>query len=232
MPLGILQANLNHACRAQDLFLHGLAERGFGLGVAAEPYQVPEASPCWTGDRTGSVAITWRNDPTLPPCTPVEAGAGVAVVRWGPISVLGCYISPNVGLAQYEAFLDGVSACFRRQMPRPIIVAGDFNAKSTRWGSRFTDARGEALQDWAAALGLCLINTGKRISTGVRVTRHALAELSARTKVLHTQARDVHGALREMWLIKEGENNERELQNELQSTSELPPPPTNINNFR
>ncbi|XP_070171371.1 uncharacterized protein [Polyergus mexicanus] len=154
MSLGILQANLNHARRAQDLFLHSLAERGFGLGIAAEPYHVPEASPCWIGDRTGSVAITWRCDPTLPPCTPVEAGAGVVAVRWGPIFVLGVYISPNVGLAQFEAFLVGVSACFRRQMPRPIIVAGDFNAKSTRWGSRFTDARGEALQDWAAALGL------------------------------------------------------------------------------
>ncbi|XP_070160599.1 uncharacterized protein [Polyergus mexicanus] len=144
-----------------------LAERGFGLGIAAEPYYVPEANPCWIGDRAGSVAITWRNDPTLPPCTPVEAGAGVVVVRWGPISVLGVYISPSVGLAQFEAFLDEVSACFRRQMPRPIIVAGDFNAKSTRWGSRFTNARGEALQDWAAALGLCLINTGSR-STLVR----------------------------------------------------------------
>ncbi|XP_070171424.1 uncharacterized protein, partial [Polyergus mexicanus] len=162
MSLGILQANLNHARRAQDLFLHSLAERGFGLGIAAEPYRVPRTSPCWIGDRTGSVAITWRHDPTLPPCTPVEAGEGVVVVRWGPVSVLGVYISPSVGLARFEAFLDGVSACFRRQMPRPTIVAGDFNAKSTRWGSRYTDARGEALQDWAAALGLCLLNTGSR----------------------------------------------------------------------
>ncbi|XP_070152061.1 uncharacterized protein [Polyergus mexicanus] len=177
MSLGILQANLNHARRAQDLFLHSLAERGFGLGIAAEPYHVPEVSPCWIGDRTGSVAITWRCDPTLPPCTPVEAGAGVVAVRWGPISVLGVYISPNVGLAQFEAFLDGVSACFRRQMPRRIIVAGDFNAKSTRWGSRFTDARGEALQDWAAALGLCLINTGSR-STLVRWQAESVPDLT------------------------------------------------------
>jgi len=37
-PLTILQANLNHARRAQDLFLHTMAERGCWLGVASEPY--------------------------------------------------------------------------------------------------------------------------------------------------------------------------------------------------
>lgn len=31
----------------------------------------------------------------------------------GPVSELGCYISPNVDLALFEALLDEVSACFR-----------------------------------------------------------------------------------------------------------------------
>ncbi|XP_070168816.1 uncharacterized protein [Polyergus mexicanus] len=171
------RANLNHARRAQDLFLHTLAERGCGLGIAAEPYRVPEASPCWIGDGAGSVAITWKNDPLLLCCTPIEAGRGVVAVRWGPISVVGCYISPNVDLAHYEAFFDGVAAVYRRQLPRPVIVAGDFNAKSTRWGSRLTDARGEVLQDWATALGLCLLNTRSR-STLVRWRGESVPDLS------------------------------------------------------
>ncbi|XP_070171298.1 uncharacterized protein, partial [Polyergus mexicanus] len=161
----------------EDLFLHTLAERGCGLGIAAEPYRVPVDNPCWIGDGAGSVAITWRNDPLLPRCTPIEAGRGVVAVRWGPISVVGCYISPNVDLAHYEVFLDGVAAVYRRQLPRPVIVAGDFNAKSTRLGSRFTDARSGVLQDWAAALGLCLLNTGSR-STFVRWQGESVPDLS------------------------------------------------------
>lgn len=41
---------------------------------------------------------------------------------------------------------------------------GDFNAKSTLWGSPVTDARGEALSDWAARLGLVVINTGSALT--------------------------------------------------------------------
>jgi len=39
--LSILQANLNHARHAQDLFLHTMAERGCGLAVVSEPYVAP-----------------------------------------------------------------------------------------------------------------------------------------------------------------------------------------------
>ncbi|KAL6420869.1 hypothetical protein ACFW04_014385 [Cataglyphis niger] len=126
--------------------------RGCRQEIAAEPYQIPETSLCWNGDRACSVAINGEETPHSFPaelvCEPV----------------LGCYISPNVGLAHFE-FLDDVSAGFRRQLPCPIIVAGDFNAKSAGWGSRRTDVRGRALEDWAATLGLCLLtplNTGSR----------------------------------------------------------------------
>jgi len=50
----ILQANLNHACRVQDLFLHGLAERDCGLGIVAEPYRVPPNHPLWAVSVGGS----------------------------------------------------------------------------------------------------------------------------------------------------------------------------------
>lgn len=53
MSVPIIQANLNHACQAQDLFLHTLAERGCGLGIAAEPYRPPPGgAPNWYTDET------------------------------------------------------------------------------------------------------------------------------------------------------------------------------------
>ncbi|EFN81590.1 hypothetical protein EAI_00539, partial [Harpegnathos saltator] len=49
------------------------------------------------------------------------------------------------------------------------IVAGDFNAHSKKWGCspRQKDPRGDAVADWAAGLGLVLVNRGST-STFVR----------------------------------------------------------------
>lgn len=40
------------------------------------------------------------------------------------------------------------------------VVAGDFNAKARTWGSAVDDARGAALEEFAASLGLCAENVG------------------------------------------------------------------------
>jgi len=68
MAVRLLQANLNHARRAQDLFCHGLDERGIGLGIVAEPYRIPEKNLNWAGDEDGSAAIvrnaTFKSPPS------------------------------------------------------------------------------------------------------------------------------------------------------------------------
>lgn len=52
----LLQANINHSARAQDLFMQTLTEWGIELVVMAEPYYVPEARSDWLGDDSGLVA--------------------------------------------------------------------------------------------------------------------------------------------------------------------------------
>jgi len=90
----ILQANLNHAVRAQDLFIQALAERDCGLGIIAEPYRVPANHP-WMVSRCGSAVITWRRAANSPPCTRVEAGEGFVIGRWGSIVVVSVYLPPQ-----------------------------------------------------------------------------------------------------------------------------------------
>ncbi|RLU18068.1 hypothetical protein DMN91_010311 [Ooceraea biroi] len=58
-----------------------------------------------------------------------------------------------------------------------VLVAGDFNAKSVLWGSRRPDVKGEDLADWAAGLGLQLINEDSD-STFVRWTRESVVDLT------------------------------------------------------
>ncbi|KZC14189.1 hypothetical protein WN55_06269 [Dufourea novaeangliae] len=54
---------------------------------------------------------------------------------------------------------------------RPTLVLGDFNAKSTLWGGPRTDARGDAVEEWAASADLRLLNRGSyevRMRTNTR----------------------------------------------------------------
>ncbi|XP_076397819.1 uncharacterized protein LOC143266091 [Megachile rotundata] len=172
----ILQANLNHSARAQDLFVHTLAEWQVGLAVAAEPYKVPE-HPHWFGDDVGSVAIAWTTLPGSSVCELITRGRGFVAVNWDGTAVVGIYAPPSWTLARFEEFLDGMSACIARCLPRPLLVLGDFNSKAQAWGSPSTDARGEAVLDWAAANGLRLLNRGT-VSTCVHPQGESIVDLS------------------------------------------------------
>ncbi|RLU14698.1 hypothetical protein DMN91_013052, partial [Ooceraea biroi] len=156
----VLQANLNRARRAQDLFLQSLAERGYALGIAAEPFGPPADSPSWAVGGGGLVAIVRGDAAGSPPLRVLEVGGEFVAAQWGGITVVGVYVSPSLSLAEYEGFLDRLGGCIVRHPRGLLLVAGDFNAKSALWGSRRPDAKGAVLADWAAGLGLHLLNVG------------------------------------------------------------------------
>lgn len=81
-------------------------------------------------------------------------------------------------LAQYSTRLEEMEESMRR-LPQtvPIMVAGDFNAKSPVWGSPRQNRRGEVLIEWAAVLGLCVLNMGSR-STCVRPQGESIVDLT------------------------------------------------------
>lgn len=166
----ILQTNLNHSARAQDLLMQAMAEWNIDVGIVAEPYSVPQDRSNWTGDVEGSVAIIVRrydtNSPLIP-LTVIGKGNGFIAAKWGETVIVGVYFSPNKSLATFEQFLDRMEIVIRRSMPGKIIIAGDWNAKSTLWGSQITDAKGEALGDWITSLGLECQNKGT-IQTCIR----------------------------------------------------------------
>lgn len=164
-PPRVLQANLNHASAAQDLYLQTVAEGGFGLGVVSEPYRVP-THPNWLGDSSGRAAVVRGACEGSPPIRRLATGDGYVLADWGGLVVASCYISPNVGLDVFEEFLEALSGALAGYLDRRLIVAGDFNAKASIWGSRRTDARGATLRDWASDLGLLVVNVG---STGTCV---------------------------------------------------------------
>ncbi|XP_033317575.1 uncharacterized protein LOC117215308, partial [Bombus bifarius] len=163
----ILQTNLGRSRRAQDLLHQTIREITVALAVVAEPYRVLDA-PAWVGDTDGMVAVAWTSTPgAFAHGALQERGNGYAAVEWAGMMVVGVYVSPNSGRAAFEEFLDGVGDCVRRRLPRQVLVLGDFNAHSTEWGNARTNASGRMLSNWAAGLGLLLVNRG---STSTCVT--------------------------------------------------------------
>ncbi|XP_026830885.1 uncharacterized protein LOC113563438 [Ooceraea biroi] len=173
----VLQANLNRARRAQDLFLQSLAERGYALGIAAEPFRPPADGPSWAVGGGGLVAIVRGDAAGSPPLRVLEVGGEFVAAQWGGITVVGVYVSPSLSLAEYEGFLDRLGGCIVRHPRGLLLVAGDFNAKSALWGSRRPDAKGAVLADWAAGLGLHLLNVGSD-STCVRWAGESVVDLT------------------------------------------------------
>lgn len=131
----------------------------------------------WATDPLNSVAITWRNGSNYAPANQTDVGDGFVAIDWGCLSVVGIYLPPSLSFNDYENRLVDVAACIRRRLPRPVIITGDFNAKSVMWGSPRTDRRGAALELWASQLGLCLTNTGSS-STCVRPQGRSIVDIT------------------------------------------------------
>jgi len=154
-----------------------MAEQNAGLAVVAEPYYVPPNNPRWMSNRTGRVAIIWRPTESPIPYGLLSEGEFHVAVKWGDYFVVGVYIPPSTGVAQLEHFLDHLGGLTMKWAPSPVIIAGDFNAKSHLWGSPATDVKGHTLGDWAASLGLMCLNTGTE-STCVRPQGESIIDIT------------------------------------------------------
>ncbi|XP_026327647.1 uncharacterized protein LOC113235940 [Hyposmocoma kahamanoa] len=178
----ILQGNLNHCARAQDLMVQAMAEWGVAVAAVAEPYFVPPRGN-WAGDREETVAIVASTDGNSPPLVVKERGLGFVAARWGEVILIGVYFSPNRSLAQFQAFLETLERTVRRAAPTRVLVLGDFNAKSAAWGSPVTNARGPELENWAAVLGLAILNRG-HANTCVRRNGGSIVDVTFATPSL------------------------------------------------
>uniref|UniRef100_A0ABD2W3M3 Endonuclease/exonuclease/phosphatase domain-containing protein n=1 Tax=Trichogramma kaykai TaxID=54128 RepID=A0ABD2W3M3_9HYME len=72
--------------------------------------------------------------------------------------IFSVYVPPRLSNAQFEALLYRLER--EAASKRPVVIAGDFNAWSTVWGSRLNTATGDMLLECMASLDMCLLNTG------------------------------------------------------------------------
>lgn len=101
------------------------------------------------------------------------------------LCVIGCYISPNITIDTYSLFIEELNHRLS-VLNGEKILAGDFNAKSVKWGYPPDDRRGELLAEMALSIGLVVLNTG----APTFVTRDTTSHIDV-TFASHKLARDL-----------------------------------------
>uniref|UniRef100_A0ABD2X125 Endonuclease/exonuclease/phosphatase domain-containing protein n=1 Tax=Trichogramma kaykai TaxID=54128 RepID=A0ABD2X125_9HYME len=132
----VLQLNLNHCESAQDLVLQTVRELKVDVAILSDQHRPLTPPNTWISDADNQAAIWVRG--------------GVPVQR--------IYAPPRLSHEEFIGLLNNIVDEARGKTP--VLVASDFNAWATEWGSRETKPRGRALLNALATLDVLLLNTG------------------------------------------------------------------------
>lgn len=172
-----IQVNLNHCKAAQDLLRQHVVEQGVEVVLITDPYSVPEGSTSWLTSSGTQRAAIWL----------VGSGVTAAEVHRDPefmsarlngIQTFSCYASPNKSMAEFEDFLQRLEVKVRAVEPGvPVLITGDFNARSAAWGDWCRNTRGDDLSTLFSSLGLQVVNEGSK-PTFVGIGRGSIVDLT------------------------------------------------------
>lgn len=156
----ILQVNIGECRAAHDLLLVTAAQIGADIIILSKSNKA-RGKPIdgWYFDASGRSAIAIMGN--LPIDTIGQPEIGFVWTKTSELQIYSCYYSPNVTLAEFENSLVRLERSIR-STANIVIVAGDFNSKSTDWGSANEHVRGKLFADLAASLGLVVCNQGHK----------------------------------------------------------------------
>ncbi|XP_043064424.1 uncharacterized protein LOC122320310 [Drosophila ficusphila] len=141
---------------AQDLLAQTVRALKIDLAILSEPY-ASKHDGIWFQNSQGGAAI-WSCSPRPLQIQCRHSGRGFVRAKVGSLTIYSCYIAPSVDSQTFGSIVDDILEDARGR--HPIIIAGDFNAWATEWGSRLTNHRGHIFLDAVARSGLTLANTG------------------------------------------------------------------------
>lgn len=154
----ILQTNLDRQKRAHDLVYKEAIDRKIDIVMASEPNKTTVRNKnYWMKDKKEDAAIYIKNrNIKIHKITGAEGYIKVEMENW---NIYAGYFSPNITRENYERQLDNMMRLIELD-GGDYLIMGDFNAKSSGWGSPVTDIRGRVLEEWVANLDLVILNTG------------------------------------------------------------------------
>lgn len=156
----VMQINLNHCNNAHDLLHQNIREYCCDVAIISDPYmeRVPTNDGRWVTDKAGLAAINVCGKFPVQETLSKDKD-GFVIVKINGVYVCGCYAPPRLSITEYEGMLDDIVRVLYNK--RPIVIAGDFNAWSTLWGSKETNPRGHSILQAFAQLDVVIANVGK-----------------------------------------------------------------------
>ena len=151
-----VQLNLNHCKVAQDVLVQTVHEASIDVAILCEQYKNMDGCN-WSADRTGKAAI-WICGRRITQMSTNNPVAGFVRVETAGLHIYSCYAPPSATNEEFECFLDQLVADVR--LRKPVIIAGDFNAWATEWGSKETNRRGMSLLEAFSSMDVVLFNAG------------------------------------------------------------------------
>ncbi|KAE9534053.1 hypothetical protein AGLY_008789 [Aphis glycines] len=171
-----LQINPNGDWAAEQLMHQTAEEQDTDILILSEPFTKCGRIDrwCFSTDRKAAVAITQSSSLVH---VGQGAGEGFAWATFRDMSVFSCYWRPGTSLQEFVSILGDLEGAIRVCDSSNLVIAGDFNAWNTVWGSRANNPRGCLLSDLAASLGLLLANSGS-VLTFVRGTTTSVIDVT------------------------------------------------------
>lgn len=153
----VAQLNVNRSRRAHDLLWQMALKEDVNLLAITEPNKTVVGANSWITDDNKSVAIRATGRTKF---HDHGKGNGFVWVKCAGCYIYSCYHSPNATIGEFDSFMQDLGRDLQGKSG-PIVVTGDFNAKSKEWGAAKDDARGVRVAEWMAAHNLRTKNDGK-----------------------------------------------------------------------
>lgn len=177
----ILQVNLNRCRAAHDLLDATVTTKHIDICVVSEPNHAIIKRGGWVSEEEEGAAIKIVNRNIG-----IQAqggGKGFTWIRTGEVVLYSCYMSPSKPLNEFVKFLSELEDNIQTHKGKRIVVTGDFNSAGTEWGSKYTNARGKELSEWAARNELEIANDGQT-PTFARRTQESFIDLTMRSETV------------------------------------------------
>jgi hypothetical protein len=153
-----LYVNLNRSKEAHDMLEHHAQQLNTSFICGSEPNWSKVKNGTWISDDNQDASIK----PTEHAPKIIEHGKGQGHCWIGTdiFTLFCCYVSPNADCNTFHSFLYDLENNIKDKN-KPVLIVGDFNSKSTLWGSTRENSRGTAVVEWAARNDLFLVNDGR-----------------------------------------------------------------------
>ncbi|CAB0031150.1 unnamed protein product, partial [Trichogramma brassicae] len=139
----------------RSLLEQTVLEHKFDLAIVSDQYR--NLQPLYTCLDNANKQAIWVLRGNQVQERPARASLFFTWARVHGIYIFSVYAPPRLTDAEFAALLSDIADEARSK--RPLIVAGDFNAWSTEWGSDRATHRGMVLLDALAPLDVVLLNT-------------------------------------------------------------------------